>query len=589
MAEYSLNPLNISPAEFLRAFFQPHEIICLRILPDKKDTVFSEQKLETVATHIEKLLPLLEEHNKQERGVFFVVNFGGHDGKNIRRINAQFVDIDHGTLEEQLASVKAFSLEPSLIVRTKRGLHCYWLMKNAVVERYSLIQKQLVRQFDGDPNCVDLPRVLRVPGFYHHKEEPQMVACIKFNPELRYTQEQLSPLLPEIPESESAVGDDSLVKDRGTQQGLVQVGKRCAFIQHCKKNAKTLSEPDWYAMITNLALFDGGESVIHKLSRPYPNYSAEATQKKINHFHESGTKPMTCSKIFEQGFRCPRADNCPAKSPAGLAFFSLDAVALPKALSTVKVKHDPVLDVEAARTFIKDYLYNIDTGIAEVFIHNNIREHFGFKTTDIKSLPAFHKELYRHYASLREVKSDKYKEKLSAWYEFNSRGELRFMPGVLADFCANNEDIIYVGESYYFYESGVFMPRNDMAAECHIRNHMQRDRFKTTAQIKDAEHQWRIQIDKPVTEINPNAYLINLQNTMCNVQTDELIEHDPKYMSTIQIHARYNPGAECPIFLNYLKGVLPETEHPLIQEILGYVLIAVNKAQKSTKKLPTCW
>lgn len=52
-------------------------------------------------------------------------------------------------------------------------------------------------------------------------------------------------------------------------------------------------------------------------------------------------------------------------------------------------------------------------------------------------------------------------------------------------------------------------------------------------------------------------------------------------MSTIQLNANYNPEAECPVFLEYLKGVLPESEFPLIQEILGYFCIAVNKAQKS--------
>lgn len=104
---------------------------------------------------------------------------------------------------------------------------------------------------------------------------------------------------------------------------------------------------------------------------------------------------MTCKKIFSNGFVCPKERTCPAKSPAGLAFFPLDSTLLRKALSSIKAKHEPVADIETARAFIKNYLFNVDPGIAEVFINNTMREHFGFKTADIKALPSFQKEIYR--------------------------------------------------------------------------------------------------------------------------------------------------------------------------------------------------
>ena len=585
MDKYSLNPLHISPAEFLGAFFQPHETICLRILPDKKGTAFSQQKLEVALGHWERMHPNLEEHNKQERGIFFVVNFGGHDGNTITRINAQFVDIDHGEIEEQIAKIQSFVLEPSLIVRTRRGLHCYWLMKNAEIERFSHVQKQLVRQFDGDPSCVDLPRVLRVPGFTHHKDEPFLIACVKYNPELRYTQEQLEAVLPVVEEEVPVLrSQPPLDATSRCQKGLVIVGKRCAFLQYCKRNAKTLSEPDWYAMITNLALFKGGGDAIHKLSKPYPGYSFEQTQAKIDHFYNSGTKPMTCQKIFEHGFVCPKCKNgsCKGKAPAGLAYDPLTASDLAKALTSVKAKRDPAADIETAQWFIETYLFNLPPVKADVFIHNDIKNHFGFKTADVKGLPAFHKEVYTAFSATTEVRRARHGgDTLPEWYEVTEKGRLIFMPGGLADYCAKNKPVIYFGNSYYFYENGVYKPRNDMAAENFVRRHMKADRHKTYAQIADAEHQWRIQIDKFVHEINPNQYLLNFGNTMYNVLTDEALPHDPKYMSTIRLGGHYDPAAECPTFLLYLHDVLPESEHDLIQEMFGYFLVPINKAQKS--------
>jgi putative DNA primase/helicase len=92
--------------------------------------------------------------------------------------------------------------------------------------------------------------------------------------------------------------------------------------------------------------------------------------------------------------------------------------------------------------------------------------------------------------------------------------------------------------------------------------------------------QWQMLIDKSTREINVNPYLLNFQNGLYNLQTDELKPHDPKILSTIRLGGNYDPAAECPIFLRYLHDVLPETEIPLIQELLGYLMVPINKVQK---------
>jgi len=82
-------------------------------------------------------------------------------------------------------------------------------------------------------------------------------------------------------------------------------------------------------------------------------------------------------------------------------------------------------------------------------------------------------------------------------------------------------------------------------------------------------------------KIDFRAYLLNFKNGLYNVLTEELQSHDPKILSTIRLGGNFNPTAECPIFLKYLNDSLPETEISLVQEILGYMLIAMNKAQKA--------
>jgi putative DNA primase/helicase len=59
------------------------------------------------------------------------------------------------------------------------------------------------------------------------------------------------------------------------------------------------------------------------------------------------------------------------------------------------------------------------------------------------------------------------------------------------------------------------------------------------------------------------------------------MEHTPAILSTIRINAKYDESAKCPVFIKYLHDSLPVSEHTLIQEILGYFLVPINRAQKA--------
>ena len=150
-------------------------------------------------------------HNEANRGIFFVVNSGGNSDRKINKINAQFFECDTLSLEEQLENISKFPLEPSIIVQTKKSLHVYFLIKNGKVEKFRDIQKKLAKHFNGDGSCINESRVMRVPGFYHCKEEPVRVKCIKFNPNLFYTQEDLEREL-SYSESEFIVNDDNYIR-----------------------------------------------------------------------------------------------------------------------------------------------------------------------------------------------------------------------------------------------------------------------------------------------------------------------------------------------------------------------------------------
>ncbi len=70
----------------------------------------------------------------------------------------------------------------------------------------------------------------------------------------------------------------------------------CAFLHYCKENADCLSEPEWFSMISILAQIEDSDELIHELSEPYPKYSFEETQKKIEYARAFG-HPQSCAYL----------------------------------------------------------------------------------------------------------------------------------------------------------------------------------------------------------------------------------------------------------------------------------------------------
>ena len=569
--------MNVTAMDVLSSLFNPTDMVCFRIFDDKKSGTFPGCKMKCECGKYKGIEEILKNHNAMGRGIFYVVNLGGHDDESITRINAQFVEMDHDSFEDQQKKIDAFPLPPSMIMKTKKSFHVYWFMDStAKVERFRTIQTQLVKHFEGDPACVNESRVMRLPGFNHCKTDtPVEVTCVSFHPERKYTQDQLSELLPEV--------DLTPVERRaGMEKGIDMVMRSCQFLQHCRDDAATLSEHDWYAMITNLAIFEGGTDLIHEFSAPYPGYSESNTQKKINHFLESGTNPITCKTICEKGYQCPKfkAGECPVRAPAAWCYQPMSADALLEILHGLPVTGAAIQDLSVAQQFVTDYLYNQDLVMADVIINSEIRDHFKLKASFLKPLMQVYKEASKSCQAGKAAKQARAGMAIPDWYEPTTKG-LRFLPGVLAKEMAEEEQVFYAAEQHFHYQGGVYLPMSEMEAQRHIQEKMLIREAKM-AQIIDAEKQWRLLVQRDIRELNANPYIINVRNGLYNVLEDTLTPHTPDYYSTVQLQVTYDKEAGCPRFKRFLeesmRGDMDQVR--LIQEMLGYFLIPVNAAQK---------
>ena len=700
--------------------------INIRIFSDKKGTGFKGKNLSFNIKDFQSKSKVLMAHNEANRGIFFVVNSGGNSDRKINKINAQFFECDTLSLEEQLENISKFPLEPSIIVQTKKSLHVYFLIKNGKVEKFRDIQKKLAKHFNGDGSCINESRVMRVPGFYHCKEEPVRVKCIKFNPNLFYTQEDLEKEL-NYSESEFIVNDDDYIRKEETnkegrnlnegklenvepvsnlskgnlerredtrslneenlgesectsnlfsdigienngdnlesyisnynsdlqestllnkenisenyrksisekksegrnnkskeqvlyeseenlhirsednisknnqlsikntvdeevksENGLEVVCFKCDFIKHCKKNSKTLSEPLWHGMITNLALFKGGTYRIHELSKGYKTYSEKETEEKISNFLKSGAGPMTCETLRDRGYTCPRyGKTCYGKSPASLAFKPLTVKDIRECIKTLKVSEvSNATNVDTALRFIENYMYNIGIALGKSLIEEDLANHLKIKNS--KDLISFYREVVRNFKKERGNKAkskNKSKPKNSGnlpWYEEQEKG-LKFLPFVLAKHLSETRDVYYGGESFLIYENGVYNISGEKEAGRIIMDYMLPN-YCIMASIRDCRDQWDILVSKDFDDFNRNPYLVNVRNGLLDIRDMSFKEHTPSYLSTVQLNVEYNPQVDCPQFKKFLNEVLDCKLIPLVQEIVGYLLTTNTASQKA--------
>ena len=566
--------MNIQAQDVISALFNPDELVNIRVFSDKKDDVFKGTKLRIETAKFQTIVPDLMKHNSLGRGIFYVVNYGGDTDAEITRINAVFMECDDLSIDEQLKKINEFKLTPSMIIKTKKSLHTYWFVKDVAVKDFRPIQKALIKHFNSDPACINESRVLRLPNFYHNKQEPVMVECISFHPEYKYTKEQLLSVLPEV------VDDAPVEMKKGSSSGLDVVRHECEFIKYCEDNAKSLSEHDWYAMITNLAPFENGTALIHELSKPYPTYNFNNTQKKINHFLDSGTKPITCQVICDKGYKCSKLGCCDCKSPAGLAFRPVSVDTLNKIVDGLTVANDVFRDIKTCNDFIKNYLFNQDVSVGEAIINHSLKTKFSFKQTEIKPLLSLLRDIVKKYQSSTESRNSD-SNSIPAWYSLTKSG-YKFMPFVLAKHLEQDVNVFYAAEQHYFYENGVYRSIDELEVQRMVQDKLI-DTEAKMSQITDAEHQWRMRVRKDMRELNSNPFLINVKNGLYNVMENKLQEHTAECISTVQLNVNYNPDAECPLFKKFLadsmEGDMEQVN--LIQEILGYLLIPVNYAQKA--------
>lgn len=331
--------------EFFKLIYaeaDPNRLMYLWTLPDKK----TEQ---LPISNIDNIISSAMAKTAAGKDVYFGLSLGNKildertrpKNDEVESLTCLWCDIDIAceqahkskTLPPDLESainLLPTELYPSIIVFSGYGIHAYWLLREEweldTPEELRQAQEMLQRlqgtirsraaaQGWHVDSIADPTRVLRVPCTWNYKNKQQPVAgYIMSMSDTRYNIsdfEILDDVQVTIPTEKTR---DKGFEQRATDGHVSMMIDNCAFLQHWQFNYKTLTEPVWYAAITNLARGIGGSDLIHQYAKDWlgDKYNVRDTESKINHTLES-CAPSSCQHI-KTLFNCNK--NCPVRNPA---------------------------------------------------------------------------------------------------------------------------------------------------------------------------------------------------------------------------------------------------------------------------------
>lgn len=471
-------------------------------------------------------------------GTFFTINgFDDHrTEKNIKNLNACFGDFDahcEDNPEEIERKVQSklkeifFVLEPTYVIRTKNGIHVYWLLDekiykdelpeeewNNVFGLYKKILDNIKYRFDFDKASSEPVRILRVPGYPHQKniKEPFNVSIIHQNESCRYSLRQLSDVFQELPKA-------VLSKEkRDTKK----------FFDKVEKEYPRINRP------STKALLSGEEGT---LPQNFARHTAAMIAAII--MRDAGVpKEEALIKLIQTGWH-------------GLV------KERPKDIPTV------IEDVYEKR---QDYYVTDNVECISHNITKGERENIQTARREITAseIPPGENE------EETEIRKLFIKSKVQGTY-------------ALAEYLTKKFSIITIGEKereMYVYRDGMYKRAENEI----IYPEIQRVLKDSTTKSSKLETFHKI---ADMTSYSRDVFttadvnLIPLKNGVYDMVNDTLLPHSAEYRFTYQFPIIYDKDAICPKTQEFMLNVLGPDQLPTVEEWIGYYFYRMYSFKKA--------
>jgi putative DNA primase/helicase len=152
-----------------------------------------------------------------------------------------------------------------------------------------------------------------------------------------------------------------------------------------------------------------------------------------------------------------------------------------------------------------------------------------------------------------------------------------FIPKRLAEAIMEREHFKYAGALLWVYRDGVYAPTGEDTVRTHAQALLGEERREHCLEETLRYIEVALRTDDPI----PDARSINLRNGRLDWRTRTLEPHAPTHFETVQLPVEYDAAAQCPAFDTYLTTTLDADVIPLVEEIMGYCLIADTRFEKA--------
>lgn len=171
------------------------------------------------------------------------------------------------------------------------------------------------------------------------------------------------------------------------------------------------------------------------------------------------------------------------------------------------------------------------------------------------------------------------------WVRRNQLGAIYVIPQLLAIYIKANYIIQNNYGNLYIYENGCYRLKRDNEWRAFIKAFMPEE-YRKKRNWDDVLEELKTDYPISTKKLNADENIINFKNGILNISTGELMPHDPKYLSTIQIPCNYVSGLtldDAPVTKRFLTdlcttdfGYFDQDVMTLLLEVMGAVFSNVK-------------
>jgi P4 family phage/plasmid primase-like protien len=527
---------------------------------------------------------------------YFTVNGfqdDNHTKEGLTNLNAFFVDIDTELTEEGIEEIKKI-LDPTLIVKTGKGYHFYWVLDEAlfkeeyipydweheIVPRWEMIEKSLVLHLGGDLAVKDVARILRMPNSVYFKEWwkthteaptdeeikklPKVKAIYK-NEAARYTMEEVFEVFPKLEEEKdikktkeekvvvegSRPGDafnqkatwEEILEGKGWKKARV-LGEVAYWSRPEKKGGISATTEFYkgyfYVFTSSVAGLEAGKA--------YTKFST------YTHLYHGGDFKKSAGAVA-------KAYSIAPKSQKGLGG---DHAVAPVVHSAQEVHEE------------EEKVVTMSLEMFEGLQVSRKKHQRGMQQLAKQALTAEPEKVEALTKDIEKIqkKVDAIEAKIVKAYEYQMKKEY---PNIMRR---------AETEVYYDYKDGVYaeIQRTDLIN--YIVNSLEAeglDKFKAEGVYRTILTNFHRFME--LFEETQDANIINVKNGLYYIKEKELRPHVPTYRALSRCEVDYDPTAQCPLWqksiLDWTMGDCMSEKALMLQEFAGYCFYDSVEFQKA--------